>query len=100
MVSRDGHAYTVDGGTGAALWLSPNKPGGGFFSRLKVPFVLWCLAGGKFVDVWSVIPLIERHRPQGPHWYLDGLGVNPAQGRKGIGTALLQHGLKRRDAAG
>lgn len=43
--------------------------------------------------------MIKRHRPQGPHWYLDVLGVDPAQGCKGIGTALLQHGLKRSDVS-
>ena len=100
MIMRDGYADTADGGHGAALWLSPDNPGGGMLSRIQVPFVLWRLAGAKFMDVWAVIPLIERHRPQDPHWYLDILGVDPSHGRKGLGSALLTHGLKRCDGAG
>ena len=100
MIRRDGYADTVDGGQGAALWLSPDKPGGGMLSRFQVPFVLWRLAGQRFSDVWSVIPLINRHRPQDPHWYLDIIGVDPNYGRSGIGTALLAHGLKRCDQSG
>lgn len=100
MILRDGHADTVDGGHGSALWLSPDKPGGGFLSRFQVPFVLWRLAGQRFSDVWSVIPLINRHRPQDPHWYLDILGVDPSHGRAGMGTALLTYGLQRCDHSG
>ena len=100
MILRDGYADTVDGGHGGALWLSPDKPGGGMLSRFLVPFVLWRLAGQKFSDVWGVIPLINRHRPQDPHWYLDILGVDPAHDRSGIGSALLAHGLKRCDQSG
>lgn len=100
MVSRDGYADTIEDGAGSALWLSPDHPGGGFLSRFQVPFVLWRLAGRMFIDVWSVIPLIERHRPQDPHWYLDILGVDPARAGQGLGTALLIHGLERSDASG
>jgi ribosomal protein S18 acetylase RimI-like enzyme len=100
LIRRDGYADTVDGGHGAALWLSPEKPGGGMLSRFQVPFVLWRLAGQKFTDVMSVIPLIERHRPQDPHWYLDVLGVDPAYGRTDVGSALLKHGLERCDRSG
>lgn len=100
MIRRDGYADTADGGHGAGLWLSPDKPGGGFLSRFQVPFVLWRLAGQKFNEVWSVIPLIEQHRPIDPHWYLDILGVDPAQASTGIGSALLTHGLERSDQSG
>jgi ribosomal protein S18 acetylase RimI-like enzyme len=30
----------------------------------------------------------------GAHWYLAGLGVEPAQQRQGIGSALLQPGIE------
>ena len=100
MILRDGYADTVAGGAAAALWLTPEKPAGGFLSRLQVPFLLWRIAGQKFQDVTNVIPLIERHRPQDPHWYLDILGVDPQASGRGGGTALLQHGLARADDSG
>ncbi len=99
MVLRDGAADTVDGGHGAALWLSPDNPGGSFLSRVQIPFILWRLAGAKFKDVWAILPLIERHRPPDPHWYLDVLGVDPDHEGQGVGSALLQHGLARSDAS-
>ena len=33
-------------------------------------------------------------RPAGPHWYLAGIGVDPPEQRKGIGSALLGPGLE------
>jgi ribosomal protein S18 acetylase RimI-like enzyme len=30
----------------------------------------------------------------GPHWYLAGIGVDPSQQRRGIGSALLGPGLE------
>lgn len=35
-----------------------------------------------------------------PHWYVWGLAVDPARQRQGIGSTLLQDGLKRVDALG
>ena len=44
----------------------------------------------------------EGHRRAVPdrHWYLRLLGVEPTQQGRGIGSALLQHGLSRADANG
>ena len=99
MILRDGCADTAQDGAVAALWLAPNKPGG-MLSRIQLPFVLWRLAGVRFKAVWETIPQLERNRPQDPHWYLDVLGVEPRHARQGLGSALLQYGLSRSDAAG
>nr|WP_246286806.1 GNAT family N-acetyltransferase [Schumannella luteola] len=40
------------------------------------------------------------HRPTEPHWYLVDVGVHPDAAGRGIGAALLAHGLARADAAG
>ena len=100
MILRDGCADIIEDGFGAALWLSPQRPGGSFLSRIQIPFVLWRLSGAKFAHVWNVIPKIEKSRPKDPHWYLDVLGVDPDRARQGLGKALLRHSLKRSDDAG
>ncbi len=99
MILRDGCTDTANDGAATALWLVPPKPGGGVLSRIQMPFVLWRLAGVKFKEVWEVIPQIEQNRPKEPHWYLDMLGVDPSHARQGLGSALLQYGLARSDAA-
>ena len=98
MILRDGRAETARDGAAVALWLAPNKPGG-LLSRLQLPLVLWRLAGTKFKQVWEVIPKIDQNRPQEPHWYLDMLGVDPSHARQGVGSALLENGIARSDAA-
>jgi ribosomal protein S18 acetylase RimI-like enzyme len=40
----------------------------------------------------------KRLMPE-PHWYLGCIGVHPSAQGTGIGSALLQHGLDRADAA-
>lgn len=39
----------------------------------------------------------ERAFPDGPHWYLEVLGVRPASQGLGVGSALLQPALVRAD---
>ena len=35
-----------------------------------------------------------------PHWYLAGIGVEPAEQRRGIGGALMAPGLEAAERAG
>jgi ribosomal protein S18 acetylase RimI-like enzyme len=36
----------------------------------------------------------------GPHWYLAGIGVDPAEQRQGVGSALLRPGVEGAERAG
>jgi len=37
---------------------------------------------------------LRRRAASGPHWYLEGIGVDPAEQRGGLGSALLRPGLQ------
>src|SRR3712207_1324978 len=43
---------------------------------------------------------IEKRHPRGPHYYLSILGVEPSRQGEGLGSALLQPGLRRCDQEG
>jgi ribosomal protein S18 acetylase RimI-like enzyme len=42
----------------------------------------------------------HKEAAPGPHWYLVVIAVEPEHHGQGIGSALIQHGLKRVDADG
>ncbi len=42
----------------------------------------------------------ENAHPDGPHWYLEVLGVRPDHQRKGLGARLIQPVLERADRDG
>ena len=44
----------------------------------------------------TIGPAHERAPPE-PHWYLRLLGVDPAHHGQGLGSTLLEHGLRRAD---
>ena len=87
---------------GVALWLGP----GAF------PMRAWqaLLAGHALLSLRIGILSLRRMRRlnayaqmqhlrtvAGPHWYLHGIGVEPDQQRRGLGTALLEIGVARAD---
>jgi ribosomal protein S18 acetylase RimI-like enzyme len=43
---------------------------------------------------------MDRYHPETPHWYLSMIGVDPARQGRGLGSAMLKHGLAFIDAAG
>jgi len=48
-------------------------------------------------DVFAVMEQMARYHPREPHWYLPLIGVDPIQQGKGLGSALMRHGLIRCD---
>jgi ribosomal protein S18 acetylase RimI-like enzyme len=88
---------------GAARWLPPGRPpmrvGPTLKALVETPFRL----GSAIVPFLAYGRAVESLRAQtmpGPHWYLAGIGVDPAAQRRGIGAALLEPGLTAAARAG
>ena len=50
--------------------------------------------------LFAVFEQMGQYHPDEPHWYLPLIGVDPAQQRKGYGSALLAHALRLCDEDG
>jgi ribosomal protein S18 acetylase RimI-like enzyme len=50
-------------------------------------------ATGPFLSYGGAVEALRAEAMPGSHWYLAGIGVDPAAQRRGIGSALLQPGL-------
>ena len=51
-------------------------------------------------DGQKLMEQMNRFHPQEPHWYLPLIGIDPAHQGKGLGGALLDHGLALPDRDG
>lgn len=45
----------------------------------------------------DVVEQVDAGHPEGPHWYLPAMGVNPMRQASGIGSSVLDHSLARCD---
>jgi ribosomal protein S18 acetylase RimI-like enzyme len=90
-----GSADCVDNYAGAALWLPP-----GVHPDEKALFTLVqnTIPEPDRAEVFALLEQMESRHPAEPHWYLPMIGVDPAQQRKGYGSALLKHALERCDS--
>jgi len=87
-------AHCVDDLSGAALWLPPHvhpeeEMVGGVIERTVAPSVR--------PDLVAVFEQMAAHHPDGPHWYLPLIGVDPARQGGGRGAALLAYALRQCD---
>jgi ribosomal protein S18 acetylase RimI-like enzyme len=82
---------------GCARWLPPGRP------AMRVAATLRALvatplrlrdATGRFLSYGRAVESLRARAEPGSHWYLAGIGVDPAEQRKGIGAALLRPGLE------
>ena len=82
---------------GAARWVAPGPP------TLRVAATLRALvttplrlgaATAPFLAYGKAVEQLRTEVGPGPHWYLAGIGVDPAAQRRGVGTALLQPGIE------
>lgn len=90
-------AYCTAGFEAAALWLPPGvEPDaaamGAIMERSAAPEVL--------DDVHELVGQMAQYHPQGPHWYLPLIGVDPAHQGRGHGSAVLAHALRECDRDG
>lgn len=96
---------TADTVEGAAIWLPPEethvtdeKMSQAGFDEL--PDRLGEDGYERFGNMFGRMDeLHERDVPE-PHWYLFILGVDPPRQGQGLGSAIIQEGLSRADAAG
>jgi ribosomal protein S18 acetylase RimI-like enzyme len=90
-----GGTYIVAGGRGAAMWLPPGvAPDEERMGSLMERYV----KGQTLADLQGVFEQMARYHPEGPHWFLPLIGVDPAHQGSGLGSALMRHALTRCDA--
>jgi ribosomal protein S18 acetylase RimI-like enzyme len=96
--------YTTPGEVrGAARWLPPGR------AAMRVAPMLRALvttplrlgqATPQFLAYGRAVEAMRAEVSPGPHWYLAGIGVDPAAQRQGIGSALLRPGVEAAARAG
>jgi ribosomal protein S18 acetylase RimI-like enzyme len=88
---------------GAARWLPPGRPALRVGTALRA-FVTTPVrlreATSRFFAYGRAVETMRAKAAGGPHWYLAGIGVEPAEQRRGIGSALLAPGLEGAARAG
>jgi ribosomal protein S18 acetylase RimI-like enzyme len=57
-------------------------------------------ATGSFLAYGRAVEQMRADVAAGAHWYLAGIGVEPAVQRRGIGSALLRPGIEAAAASG
>jgi ribosomal protein S18 acetylase RimI-like enzyme len=82
---------------GVARWLPPGRASMRVAPALRA-FVATPLrlgsATGRFFAYGRAVENMRARVAPGPHWYLAGIGVDPAAQRQGVGTALLAPGIE------
>ncbi len=93
----EAEAWTTEEGDGCSRWLPPGRP------EIHVAPMLRALvatplrareATSRFFAYGRAVEAMRASAVPEPHWYLAGIGVDPARRRTGIGTALMQPGLE------
>jgi ribosomal protein S18 acetylase RimI-like enzyme len=89
-------AWALDDVAAVALWLPPGmEPDGDAVVRVLTETV----ATAKHTDMLAVLEQMEAAHPTYPHWYLALLGVDPSRQGLGMGSRLLEAGLRTVDEA-
>jgi ribosomal protein S18 acetylase RimI-like enzyme len=82
---------------GAARWLPPGRPamrvGPTLRALVATPFRLGA-ATTPFLAYGRSVEALRAEVAPGPHWYLAGIGVDPASQRAGVGSALIGPGVE------
>ena len=87
-------AFCTDDYSGAALWLPPDvHPDGEALDAIVERSVDASLRG----DLFTIFEQMGAHHPEGPHWYLPLIGVDPARQGRGAGDALMTFALEACD---
>lgn len=101
MAQPEDEIYTTGATHGAALFLPPgrSKVPLGRILRVVAPQA-WRFGAGPLRRYIAVTDEFEHKHPEGDHWYLMTLGVNPDRQGQGLGGAMMSDILKRAEAEG
>jgi GNAT superfamily N-acetyltransferase len=92
-----GTAYITTDFLGAALWLPPGVyPDSEGLERVSRESV----RAAHLDDLLATFDAMGRCHPDGPHWYLPLIGVDPNAQNRGLGSALMRHVLAHVDEKG
>jgi ribosomal protein S18 acetylase RimI-like enzyme len=97
-----GHVTMTEDGKACAAWLPPEaRPTMPLAQQLTLlPRMARICSLGRVARLAAVLSLLERHHPsEPPHHYLYLLAVVPERQGQGLGSALLQAGLRTIDRA-
>lgn len=101
MAVPRGHVVTTEDLTGVAVWEPPGRRGDGRLREVwRIPGFVRSVGWRRLMTVSTGVGAMAAKRPRQPHWYLADLAVDPALQSRGLGSALLEHGLRRADADG
>jgi GNAT superfamily N-acetyltransferase len=89
----------VDGQVdGIAMWVPPDPHDRYARVMARIDGAVTELIGERKPRYDAFWAWIDEHRPEGPHWYLEHIAVEPERRAAGLGRALIEHGLARADA--
>jgi GNAT superfamily N-acetyltransferase len=100
-----GTVHTTAEGEGAAIWLPPGATSLGVLQLARQGFLTapFRIGMGPLRRLFGALNhferLHERLQPS-PHWFLFLMGVDPPLQGRGIGSRLMQPGLRSADEAG
>lgn len=92
--------WTTPERVGAALWAPPQRWRRSAMQVARGAPTAIRTIGTRLAATVRVLSVIERAHPPGPHYYLAGLGTDPAHQRTGVASALLAPVLDRCDREG
>lgn len=100
-----GHVETTENFEGIAVWIKPEYVNFNFFRTLRsgmiaIPWILGRAAARRFSRAMADGSRLHAKHAPGRHWYLFILAARPDAQRRGVGTALMRHGLARVDEQG
>jgi ribosomal protein S18 acetylase RimI-like enzyme len=102
VAEADGWIWVVGEGRveGMAMWVPPDPDGRYANVLAAIDDEVAELAGvlkSRYDTFWE---WVEAHRPPQPHWYLEHIAVDAEARGRGLGRALIEHGLSSADAEG
>ena len=98
--AESGVLWKIGGCDGGAAWLPPGLAGRFAEVEQSTRAAVSSLTGdggARYAAFWD---WLDAHLPGEPCWFLDLVGVAPAAQGRGLGRALVRHGLQRARADG